>query len=57
MKSTDTDALVLPEELVPGVKKVFLYLLSSFTQKTTVYNAVSIEFMCSGLMYKEQQQK
>lgn len=42
----DTDALVPLEELVLGAKKVFLYLLWTFTQKSLVYNVASIVLMC-----------
>lgn len=50
----DTDALVPLEELVLGAKKVFLYLLSTFTQKPVGYTVASIEFIYSSLMCKKQ---
>lgn len=50
----DIDVLAHQEELVLGAKKVFLYLLSAFTQKTVGYNVANIEFVDSSLMCKEQ---
>lgn len=48
----DTDALVPLEELVLDAKKVFLYLLSTFTQNTIGHNVASIKY--SSLLCKEQ---